>query len=95
MLSAVAKSSGALTGATTLRTGKAHLFGVLVGTDGTNDATVTAYDNTSAAGTVLFSAVVPGATGAFNFDLTAPVRADNGLHVVVSGTGASAIAYYG
>lgn len=68
---------------------------LLILTDGSNAATVTAYDNaTAGGGTVLFKGVVPGAS---NFGMQIPghiIRMVNGLYVTISGTGANAIVYY-
>lgn len=49
----------------------------------TAGATVTIYDNTSAAGTVLAKMVL-GANGASAHDITNGLRCDNGVHVVAT-----------
>jgi hypothetical protein len=71
------------------------LCGVLVTTDGTNNATVTIYNNaTGATAPVLFTATVVGASyfGGGTWDI--PIKYNRGLYVAVSGTGASYIIYY-
>lgn len=95
MIPATCKSSGELTAATTVREGRSHLFGVLILTDGSNDALVQVYDNTSAAGTLLFKGSLAAAENTGYVPFNYPVRADLGLHVVITGTGASVILYYG
>lgn len=70
------------------------LRGFTAYTDGTNDVTVTAYDNaSSAAGTILSKVIVHGADdsgGLIGID----VEAANGIVVTISGTGGHAIVYY-
>lgn len=69
------------------------LLGVVVLTDGTNDATLTIYDNASAAsGDELFKAIVPAADRTLVARLG--VRATNGIYADISGTGAAYIVYY-
>jgi hypothetical protein len=90
-------SSGLLNAGTTqVATGKSILSGVMVVSDSTNPATVTVYDNTVASGTVLAKLTATVTTGANSLALTTPIRADNGLCVVVSGTGTpQAVIVYG
>ncbi len=70
------------------------LIDAIVYTDGTNDATLTVYDNaTTVTGTVLAQAKAAGA------DLQAGVAnmlriADNGIAIEIVGTGASALIAY-
>lgn len=93
-----AQSSGLLSaGTTSVWTGKGVLSGVMVITDNVNTATVTVYDNPSAAsGTVLAQCSATSITGANSLAFVTPVRCDNGLTVVVSGTGSpKAIVYFG
>jgi hypothetical protein len=88
----VAKSSGALTSSTLLKTGPGLLSGVIVVANGTNEATITIYDNTSAAGTKIFEAQIttPKATP---FPFPIPVNFKIGAYVAISGTGAGAFVY--
>ena len=90
-----ARSSGEQTSSAILVTGRALLSGVLVITDGTNDATVILYDNTAASGTKVFEAVVAGANDAELFSFNKDVFCENGLYLSISGTGASCIVYKG
>lgn len=94
----LAISSGILTvGTTVITTGKAILSGVMVVSDSTNAATVTVYDNaTTGSGTVLAKCTATTTTGANSIAFVTPVRADNGITVVVTGTGnPQAIVYTG
>ncbi len=86
-------SSDELTADATIYDGYTLLAAVLVITDGTNDATVILYDNTAASGTMVFEAVVAGANDAELFNFTHPVKCSTGLHLDISGTGASCIVY--
>ena len=70
-------------------TGKALLCSVTVTTDGTNDGTVTVYDNTSASGTVLEAIGCPGTDDSKTVVFSNPISAEIGLHFVVTGTGAN------
>jgi hypothetical protein len=71
------------------------LCGVLILTDGTNDATVVVYDNASAAsGTELFKAKVSGAGNFGGGTFEIPIRFSNGIYADVTGTGATYIIYY-
>lgn len=97
-----ALSSGlvAVTSATQVgHTGKQKLNSITAIGDGTNAATVTVYDNGSAAasGTVLAQAVVAASTTnrTVSIVFNTPVRADNGLVIVVAGTGAQGHITYG
>lgn len=76
-------------------TGRGTLNAVTILTDGTNAATLTIYDNTSAAGTVLFKMIVPGASQSNHAEYNLAIRCTTGLYADVSGTGASYIVYYG
>lgn len=75
---------------TTVVTANPCVFGgVVVKTNGSADATVTVYDNTSAAGKIVMSFVVIGSEqvgGVVNLDLTM----STGLTVVLAGTGSHA-----
>ena len=87
-------STGEKTSSETVKTGNGYLTSVLVITDGTNAATVIAYDNTSAAGKKLGEWTVAGATGYGGRNWTFPVAFATALHIAISGTGASAIIEY-
>ena len=89
------KTTGRKTSSALIATGKAILTGVLVETDGTNDATVIVYDNTAGSGTIVFKAIVTGADDRDFFDLgTVRAKCDTGLYLSISGTGAATIVYY-
>lgn len=88
-MSGRARSSGILSAGTTTVSNTANtLSGVIVLSDAADDATITVYDHASAAsGTVLAKLVATSATGANSLALATPIRAENGLTVVVAGTG--------
>lgn len=63
--------------------------------DGTNAATVTVYDNASTGSGKIISLIRIGAGGnTIHKEYTYPVRMDNGITVVVTGTGAAATVGY-
>lgn len=88
-MSGRARSSGLLSVGTTVVSNTANtLSGVIVLSDTVNTATITVYDNASAAsGTVLAKLTATVNTGANSLALVTPIRAENGLTVVVAGTG--------
>lgn len=90
---ASAISTGILaTGSTiTVSTGRGFLNSIQVFTDGTNNGTVTVYDNTAGSGTVIAQLPCVGASLTNSLVFEKAVRADIGLTIVVSGTGASGI----
>jgi len=87
-----AQCSGLKSADATIKSGKAVLAAVLVITNGTDDASLTIYDNTSASGTKLLEITVPAADRYAFFPLW--VKAINGLYADVAGTGAAYIVYY-
>lgn len=92
-----AKSSDLLVASGAIASGRNYVKGVKILTDGTNAATVTIYDNaTAASGKVLYKGTVSGASLAGPLDdFTHMVQAENGLYVQLAGTGANAIVYFG
>jgi hypothetical protein len=84
------RSSGLLgAGTTVVNAGPNTLSGVVVISDSVNPATITVYDNASAAsGTVLARLTATTNTGANSMAMVTPVRAENGLVVQITGTGA-------
>jgi len=76
--------------------GRGTLNAVTVLTDGTNAATLTIYDNASAAsGTVLYKSIVAGADLQKADVYNLAIRCVNGLYADISGTGAAYIIHYG
>lgn len=70
------------------------LRGITVYTNGTDDVTVVAYDNASAAsGTELAKIIVAGEDGSGGV-IGIEVEAKNGITLSIVGTGGSALAYY-
>lgn len=93
-----AQSSGLLNaGITSIYNGRGVLSGIMVITDNVNTATVTVFDNPSAAsGNVLARCSATTTTGANSLAFVTPVRCDNGITVQVTGTGTpQAIVYFG
>ena len=89
-----AMSSGVKTSDTAIATGRSLLTGILLLTDGTNNASIIIYDAASATGTVLFKLAVPGAGNFGGATFEIPIRAQIGIYADVTGTGASYIIYY-
>lgn len=85
------ETSGEITSDGQVFSGPGRLCSILIITDGTNDATVTLYDNTSAAGTKLWEGIVKGADNYGGRNWTYPVKFTNGVYADLSGTGASCI----
>lgn len=81
-------------GETTVRDHKGDLRGVVVETDGTNDATVECYDGDQASGTKIFSATIRAGADSKDFNLPGRGKPFASLNVVVTGTGASAHVYH-
>lgn len=97
-MAGLATSSGLLAAGTTpIHAGKGILSGIMVISDSTNPATITVYDNPSAAsGTILARCTATTTTGANSIAFVTPVRADTGLTVTITGTGApTGLIYYG
>lgn len=94
-MAASAISTGVLVASTLVFTGINYIDSIQVFTDGTNAATVSVYDNTSAAGKIAAQVLVPGATLHNSVTFRIGVRMDTGIFIAISGTGASAIVTYG
>jgi len=87
-------SSGILNTSQSVKDVFGVLVDVLVYTDGNNNATVTVYDNPSAAsGTVLAKIIVKG-TDLMGGEVSILVDAQTGIYVDISGTGATALIRY-
>ncbi len=71
--------------------GPGRLCSILIITDGTNDATVELYDNTSAAGTKLWEGKVKGADNYGGRNWVLPVKFSIGVYANLTGTDASCI----
>ena len=88
-------SSGEVTSSSAVVAQKCLFGGILILTDGTNDATIIAYDNASAAsGDKIWEAKITGVDNYGGGILPHPIRCTNGIYVTVSGTGASCIVFY-
>jgi len=87
-------SSGEQVSSAAVATGASLITGVLVLTDGTNAGTIIVYDNTSAAGTKVFEAVVTGASNFGGATFEIPIYCATGIYGAISGTGASFIIWY-
>lgn len=76
--------------ATTVKSGPAKLFGVVV--VASSAGTVTVYDNTAASGTVLFTKTALAVGEVITF-AGLGIAAKNGLHVVAGGTATINVLY--
>ena len=94
-----ARSSGSIAaGATTVVVAQSTLLrGIAAVSDGTNVATVIAYDNASASsGTILAKVSASATQGQQYVNFATPIKAENGITVAVTGTGTpTAIVYTG
>ncbi len=89
-------STGRLTpGSRSVRTTLGYLGGVIVNTNGINDASVIVYDNNDDSGKVLYSVTVAGLDrqGGIYFGLC-PIRFLIGCYIKLSGTGSKCYIYY-
>lgn len=72
-----------------------RLNGFIILSDGTNQATVTLYDNASAkSGTVIVKALANSSQPSSIQSYDKPVRCENGITASIVGTGAAVIVYY-
>jgi len=91
----VAQSSGAQTGNGQIATGKSYLVGILITTDGSNNAVATLYNGTDNSGPKLIPTLtVPGADRLGGAMLPCYIRALDGIYLELAGTGAEAVVYY-
>lgn len=89
---------GVISTSTLIHTGIGMLTGLVASVDGTSDALVTCYDNTSASGTILFQAYIGPSDQnqpyqVFFSDRFA-IRFTTGLYIAITGLGAS-VNYWG
>lgn len=94
MAQMVCYSAGLKTASESVLTGKGSLCGIEIITDGTNDASATVYDETSASGTVLYRGTIRGSSQFGGVTFNPPVRYTTGIYVLFYGTGASYIVHY-
>ena len=95
-MSGSARSLGEFTSDGAVRATPTRITGVSIITDGTNPADVILYDNASAAsGTKLFEGGCAGATRSAWIHFDPAVKAENGVYLDITGTGASCIVYEG
>lgn len=87
-------SSGEKTSSVQIDTGPGIFCGVVINTDGSNDATIILYDSLTAANTKLHEQVVLAADITGGYVPFPPMAYITGLYLSVSGTGASAIVNY-
>ena len=88
-------SSGVLNADTLIFTGRNRINALTVITDGTNAATVSLYDNTSAANKIAVQGKCVGANLEKHYIFENPVIMENGIYADVTGTGATFIVFYG
>ncbi len=90
------RSLGEFTGTGVVRGTPTRLVAVEIITDGTNTADVIFHDSASAAsGLKLFEGGAPGADRSKFVRFSPPLKADNGVYLTLTGTGASCIVYEG
>ena len=88
-------SSGLKTDDALIASGIKQLCGIMVITNGSNDATIILYDSgTGANGTVLFKATIASAANFGGATFTNVIRTTKGIYADVTGTGAAYIVYY-
>lgn len=88
-------SSGLKNSDTAISARPGELCGILIVTDGTNDATAIVYDNAStASGTKLFQGKVVGTANFGGATWEVPIIANSGIYVDITGTGATYIVYF-
>jgi len=87
-------TSGEQTADGLIFTGQANITAIQVVTDGTNDAKIIIYDNTSAAGRVVFECTVTGASHYGGRVFVPPIELYDGIYADISGTGASYFVEY-
>jgi hypothetical protein len=88
------QSSGEQAADATIVSGNAYMYGAYVITDGSNDATISVFDNTAASGTTIFEMTVLGGDNYGGKNWNPPVKCNTGITVDVTGTGASYIIEY-
>ena len=71
-----------------------NLSHVSVQTNGSNAGTITVYDNTSAAGKIVWTQKVEGSENIGGRNWQFPVKCYNGIYVTISGTNAKYIIEY-
>lgn len=84
-------SSGEKTASELLDTGPGLFCGVVINTDGSNNATIILYDSLTAANTKIHEQVVISADITGGFVAWPPIAYTTGLYLSIAGTGASAI----
>jgi len=70
------------------------LVGVVVSTDGTNDVTVNIYAGSDATGTKLIPQITIAGADRLGGIVGLRVHADDGIYLVMSGTGGRCVVYY-
>jgi hypothetical protein len=89
-----ALSSGKKTADAIITSNPSKLTGVLIITDGTNDAKVVLHNGDDGTGPILFEGTVKGAGMFGGATWEIPVAADQGIYADVTGTNAAYIVYY-
>lgn len=88
-------STGVLNQDTLIWTGRNRVNAITILTDGTNAATVSLYDNTSAANKIAIQGKCLGANLVNHMIFENPVLFENGIYADVTGTGATFIVFFG
>ena len=89
-------SSGLKSADALIATGRNRINAIILNGDGTNAASVTIYDNTSASGKVVDKVTI-GANHVHGDQhiFTNPILCENGIYADVTGTGAEYVVFFG
>ena len=82
------KTTGYVSGVVQAKVGLCYLTAVQINTDGSNNATVTVYDNITNSGKILFKMTIAGTAYLGGRDWNIPMLAEIGLCAELTGTGA-------
>ena len=86
-------SSGEKTADALIKTGSGYFLGIIVMPDGTNDVTISSYDNTAGSGTeFLPTLLIPGDGGPYVLMMPSALEVRNGIYIDIT-LGAGTVAY--
>ena len=88
------EGSGEISSSSIIYSGSCWITSIMVNTNGSNDATVLLYNNTSAAGSIVVEIKVAAAENYGGRIWKFPRKCNNGIYAAITGTGASCIVEY-
>lgn len=88
-------SSGLQVTSALIATGRNRINAITLITDGTNAATATIYDNTTNSGKVACKVTASGAQNTMHVIFENPVLVELGAYLVITGTDANSIVFFG